>query len=37
VLGGIFGFLIASFVDILRTSIRESLDAERRSTEDHQK
>jgi hypothetical protein len=37
VLGGIFGFLIASFVDILRTSIRESLDAERRSTEENPK
>ena len=35
VLGGIFGFLIASFVDILRTSVRESLDAERRSTEEN--
>ena len=34
VLGGIFGFLIASFVDILRTSVRESLDAERRSSEE---
>ena len=33
VLGGIFGFLSASFIDILRTSIRESLDAERRSAE----
>ena len=37
VLGGIFGFLIASFVDILRTSVRESLDAERRSTEENPK
>ena len=37
VLGGIFGFLIASFVDILRTSVRESLDAERRSNEEKPK
>ncbi len=37
VLGGIFGFLIASFVDILRTSVRESLDAERRSSEEPMK
>jgi hypothetical protein len=37
VLGGIFGFLIASFVDILRTSLRESLDAERRSIEENRK
>ena len=34
VLGGIFGFLIASFINILRTSLRESLDAERRSSEE---
>jgi hypothetical protein len=34
VLGGIFGFLIASFVDILRTSVRESLDAEKRGPEE---
>ncbi len=34
VLGGIFGFLIASFVDILRTSVRESLNAESRSSEE---
>ncbi len=37
VLGGIFGFLIASFVDILRTSLRESLDAERKCIEENHK
>lgn len=33
VLGGIFGFLLASFVEILRTSIREALEAERQASE----
>ena len=33
VLGGLFGFLIASFVDILRTSLREALEAERGGVE----
>jgi hypothetical protein len=29
VLGGLFGFLVASFVEIIRTSLREALAAER--------
>jgi hypothetical protein len=29
VLGGLFGFLAASFVEIIRTSLREALAAER--------
>jgi hypothetical protein len=29
VIGGLFGFLVASFVDIVRTSLREALAAER--------
>jgi outer membrane lipoprotein SlyB len=33
VLGGLFGFLMASFVDILRTSVREALEAERNGLE----
>ena len=33
VLGGIFGFLISSFVEILRTSVREALEAERQASE----
>jgi hypothetical protein len=32
VVGGLLGFLLASFVEILRTSLRESLAAERAST-----
>jgi predicted DNA repair protein MutK len=32
VLGGLFGFLIASFIDILRTSVREALEAERQGS-----
>lgn len=35
VLGGLFGFLIASFVQIVRTSLRESLAAERASQPRH--
>jgi hypothetical protein len=33
VLGGMFGFFVASFVDMLRTSVREALEAERRASE----
>jgi hypothetical protein len=33
VLGALFGFLITSFVEILRTSLREAIAAERASTE----
>jgi len=33
VLGGLFGFLVASFIDILRMSIREALEAESKSIE----
>ena len=30
VIGGLFGFLLASFVEIVRTSLREAIDAEQR-------
>jgi hypothetical protein len=30
VIGGLFGFLLASFVEIVRTSIREAIAAEER-------
>jgi hypothetical protein len=30
VIGGLLGFLLASFVEIVRTSVREAIAAERR-------
>ena len=32
VIGGLIGFLTASFVEIVRTSVREAIAAERRSS-----
>ncbi len=37
VIGGLFGFLGASFVEILRTSVREAIAAERAAAANHRR